>query len=165
MSFTRKIKKNGKTYLAEVESKWIDGKCVQKHIRYLGKEVEGEKIISISSKDLEFVVTFSHAVKVSEGQSPFLALTVEDQPRQAHFDRGSEGSQKGVRLFFIYEVQPNDNDSDGVSLAKLSIDLNGGQYQRRCGTGCDKHHSRKIPKLPKCKGGYAPPDHLRGSSP
>ena len=53
MSFTRKIKKNGKTYLAEVESKWIDGKCVQKHIRYLGKEVEGEKIISISSKDLQ----------------------------------------------------------------------------------------------------------------
>ena len=63
-----------------------------------------------SSDQVEFVVTFSHAVKVSEGQSPFLALTVGDQPRQAHFDRGSEGSQKGVRLFFIYEVQPNDND-------------------------------------------------------
>ena len=29
---------------------------------------------------VEFVVTFSHAVKVSEGHSPFLALTVGDQP-------------------------------------------------------------------------------------
>ena len=53
MSFIRKIKKNGKIYLAEVENQWIDGKCVQKHIRYLGKEVDGEKVISISSKDIQ----------------------------------------------------------------------------------------------------------------
>ena len=37
MSFIKKIKKNGRIYLAEVENKWIDGKSVQKHIRYVGK--------------------------------------------------------------------------------------------------------------------------------
>ena len=54
MSFIRRIKKkNGQVYLAEVENKWIDGKSVQKHIRYLGKEVDGETVISLSSKDLQ----------------------------------------------------------------------------------------------------------------
>jgi len=48
MSFIRKIKRGGKTYLAEVENKWIDGRCVQKHIRYIGKEVD-EKVILASS--------------------------------------------------------------------------------------------------------------------
>jgi transposase len=48
MSFIRKIKRGGKTYLAEVENKWIDGRCVQKHIRYIGKEV-AEKVILASS--------------------------------------------------------------------------------------------------------------------
>ena len=49
MSYIRKIKKNGKTYLAEVEGKRINGKVVQKHIRYIGKEVDDKKVISISS--------------------------------------------------------------------------------------------------------------------
>lgn len=54
MSFIRKIKKkDGQTYLAEVENTWVDGKCVQKHIRYIGKEVDGEAVISVSSKDLQ----------------------------------------------------------------------------------------------------------------
>ena len=100
---------------------------------------------------VEFVVTFSHAVKVSEGQSPFLALTVGDQPRQAHFDRGSEGSQKGVRLFFIYEVQPNDNDSDGVSLAKLSIDLNGGSIKDDAGQDVTNTIPEKYQNFPNVK--------------
>ena len=41
MSYIRKIKKNGKIYLAETESQWINGKSVQKHIRYIGTEVDG----------------------------------------------------------------------------------------------------------------------------
>ncbi len=53
MSYIRKIKKNGKTYLAEVEGKRINGKVVQKHIRYIGKEVDEKKVISISSDDLQ----------------------------------------------------------------------------------------------------------------
>lgn len=53
MSFIRKIKKNDKTYLAEVENQWKNGKCVQKHIRYVGKEVDGKTIISTSLQDIE----------------------------------------------------------------------------------------------------------------
>jgi transposase len=52
MSFTRKIRKNGKIYLAEVENRWIDGKCVQKHIRYIGREVDGETVLSSSLSDV-----------------------------------------------------------------------------------------------------------------
>jgi len=44
MSFIRKIKKGGQTYLAEVEGKRINGKVVQKHIRYVGKEINGKVI-------------------------------------------------------------------------------------------------------------------------
>ena len=51
MSFIRKIKKNGKVYLAEVESQWINGKCVQKYIRYIGKEADGRTILSSSLSD------------------------------------------------------------------------------------------------------------------
>jgi len=40
MSFIRKIKQRGKTYYAEVENVWIDGKCVQKHIRSIGTDPE-----------------------------------------------------------------------------------------------------------------------------
>ena len=46
MTFIRKIKRGKFTYLAEVENKWIDGKVIQKHIRYVGKELNGEKILS-----------------------------------------------------------------------------------------------------------------------
>lgn len=53
MSFTRKIKKGNKVYLAEVENKWINGKCVQKHIRYLGKEADGKTILSSSISNIE----------------------------------------------------------------------------------------------------------------
>lgn len=48
MSFIRKIRKNSKVYLAEVENQWIDGRCVQKHIRYIGKEADGKTILSAS---------------------------------------------------------------------------------------------------------------------
>lgn len=67
MSFIRKIKKkDGQVYLAEVESKWLNGKSVQRHIRYIGKEVDGEMVVSLSSKDLQV-----DSVKV---YGPLLAL-------------------------------------------------------------------------------------------
>ena len=44
MVFIRKIKKGNYTYLAEVENKWIKGKVIQKHIRYVGRELNGEVI-------------------------------------------------------------------------------------------------------------------------
>jgi len=53
MSFVRKIKKGNKVYLAEVENKWINGRCIQKHIKYVGKEVDGKTVFASSISDLE----------------------------------------------------------------------------------------------------------------
>src|SRR3989338_4887255 len=53
MSFIRRIKRGKYTYLAEVENKWVDGKVVQKHIRYVGKELNGERILSGSIANTE----------------------------------------------------------------------------------------------------------------
>lgn len=53
MVFTRKIKRGKYTYLAEVENKWENGKVVQKHLRYVGKEINGEKILSGSLANAE----------------------------------------------------------------------------------------------------------------
>ena len=53
MSFIRKIKKGDGVYLAEVESKWVDGKSVQRHIRYIGKQADGRTVLSASLSDAE----------------------------------------------------------------------------------------------------------------
>ncbi len=46
MTFIRKIKKGNYTYLAEVENTWENGKVKQKYLRYIGKEVDGERKLS-----------------------------------------------------------------------------------------------------------------------
>jgi transposase len=53
MPFIKKSKRNGKIYLSEVENKWVDGKCIQKHIRYIGTEVDGETKLATSISDIE----------------------------------------------------------------------------------------------------------------
>jgi len=53
MSFIRKMKRGDRIYLAEVENKWINGKVVQKHIRYIGKEVDSKTILSSSISNIE----------------------------------------------------------------------------------------------------------------
>jgi len=53
MSFVRKIKRGNKVYLAEVENRWVNGKCVQKHIKYIGKEVDGDTVLASSISDIE----------------------------------------------------------------------------------------------------------------
>ena len=52
MSFIRKIQKKSGTYLAEVENVRVEGKVVQRHIRYVGREVDGETILSSSLSDV-----------------------------------------------------------------------------------------------------------------
>lgn len=52
MSYIRKRKKNGKIYLEEVESVRVDGRVVQKHIRYIGKETDNKTILSSSISNL-----------------------------------------------------------------------------------------------------------------
>jgi hypothetical protein len=53
MSFIRRIKRKGRVYLAEVENKWIQGKWVQRHIRYVGREADGRTLLAGSVSDVE----------------------------------------------------------------------------------------------------------------
>ena len=53
MSYIRKFKKGNKVYLAEVESKRINGIVKQRFIRYVGKEADGRTILSTSMSDVE----------------------------------------------------------------------------------------------------------------
>jgi transposase len=53
VSYIKKSKKNGKIYLSEVESVRVNGKVITKHLRYIGKEVDGKTIISSSIQNLE----------------------------------------------------------------------------------------------------------------
>jgi len=66
MSFIRKYKKNGQIYLAEVESVRVDGKVVQRFIRYVGREADGKTILSCSISEAEI-----ESVKLS---GPLMAL-------------------------------------------------------------------------------------------
>lgn len=52
MSYIRKRKRNGKIYLEEVESIRVNGKVVQKHLKYIGKEVDGDTVLSSSVSDI-----------------------------------------------------------------------------------------------------------------
>jgi hypothetical protein len=45
MSFIRRIKRGASIYLAEVENVRVGGKVIQKHIRYVGKEVADTPIL------------------------------------------------------------------------------------------------------------------------
>jgi transposase len=53
MAFIRKIKKGGAVYLAEVENVRVNGKVKQKHIRYVGKEINGEAVKRVASSSIE----------------------------------------------------------------------------------------------------------------
>lgn len=55
MAFVRRIKRNGRIYEALVENKRIDGKVVQRHIRYLGlapEESQPKKKVNIGSLEI-----------------------------------------------------------------------------------------------------------------
>ena len=53
MSFVRKIKRKGRVYLAEVENRWVNGKVVQRHIRYVGREADGKTLLAASLSEAE----------------------------------------------------------------------------------------------------------------
>ena len=52
MSFIRKIKKGPHVYLALVENKRIEGRVVQKVIRYIGKEINGQIQKRVATNDV-----------------------------------------------------------------------------------------------------------------
>lgn len=68
MSFVRKIKKGNKVYLAEVENVRIHGKTVQKHIRYVGKEVDNKPILagSVATSTVERVTIYGPLLILDE---------------------------------------------------------------------------------------------------
>jgi len=66
MSFIRKYKKNGQIYLAEVESIRVNGKVVQRFIRYVGRQANGKTILSCSISEARI-----ESVKLS---GPLMAL-------------------------------------------------------------------------------------------
>ena len=53
MSFIRRIKRAGRVYLAEVQNQWVNGKCVQRHIRYVGREADGKTLLAASLSEAE----------------------------------------------------------------------------------------------------------------
>ena len=53
MTFVRKVKVGKRTYLAEVQSVRVDGKVKQRFIRYIGREVNGKRIISGSADQID----------------------------------------------------------------------------------------------------------------
>jgi transposase len=76
MSFIRKIKKGDKTYLAEVESRRVQGKVVQRFIRYVGKEADGRTVLSTSMSDVE----------VAEVKLYGPLLVLHDLAKEIHLD-------------------------------------------------------------------------------
>jgi hypothetical protein len=46
MSFIRKIKRGNAVYLAEVENVRVDGRVIQKHLRYVGKEIDDKLFLT-----------------------------------------------------------------------------------------------------------------------
>ena len=57
MTFIRKIKKGDKVYYQEVENKWINGRTVQKHIRYIGKDRENPDRIPLEKVQFGYIAT------------------------------------------------------------------------------------------------------------
>ena len=68
MSFIRKIKKGNRVYLAEVENVRINGKTVQKHLRYVGKEVDKQPILagSVANSTVDRVTIYGPLLILDE---------------------------------------------------------------------------------------------------
>jgi transposase len=68
MSFIRKIKRGNIIYLAEIENKRIDGKVVQRHIRYVGKEADERPLLtgSVERSSVEKVTVFGPLLVLHE---------------------------------------------------------------------------------------------------
>jgi len=97
MSFIRKIKKDGKTYLAEVESKRVNGKVVQKFIRYVGKEVDNKTILSGSISNIQV-----DSVKL---YGPLIVLDALAKSINLHEHLG-EYSNEILSLVYAHCVEP-----------------------------------------------------------
>lgn len=68
MAFTRRIKKGNSVYLAEVENQRIGGRVVQKHVRYIGKEVDDKPILtgSVERSSVDKVTIYGPLLVLAE---------------------------------------------------------------------------------------------------
>ena len=68
MSFVRKIKRGDSIYLAEVENVRMGGKVIQKHIRYVGKEVDDKPILtgSVATSTIDRVTIYGPLLMLDE---------------------------------------------------------------------------------------------------
>ena len=68
MSFVRKIKRGNSIYLAEVENVRVGGKVIQRHIRYVGKEVDDKPILtgSVASSTVDRVTIYGPLLMLDE---------------------------------------------------------------------------------------------------
>ena len=77
-------------------------------------------------------VQFSTRIEVAG--SPRLELTVGSQRRQASF---WAPSREGTALFFRYQVQSGDVDTDGIGIVANALTLNGGSIRSAVGADAD----------------------------
>jgi len=68
MSFVRRIKRGNSIYLAEVENVRVGGKVIQKHIRYVGKEVDDKPILagSVAASTIDAVTIYGPLLMLDE---------------------------------------------------------------------------------------------------
>jgi transposase len=68
MSFVRKIKRGNQIYLAEVENIRIKGKVVQRHIRYVGREVDNKPMLtgSVATSTVDRVTIYGPLLILDE---------------------------------------------------------------------------------------------------
>jgi hypothetical protein len=57
MTFIRKIKRGNNVYYQEVENVWVNGKTVQKHIRYVGRDKDRPSDIPLERVQFGFIAT------------------------------------------------------------------------------------------------------------
>jgi len=102
MSFVRKIKQRGKTYYAEVENQWINGTCVQRHIRSLGTDPKHPTNFQIEPVHFSYL-----AVRLMQGDltpnEVFELLEGMGQPvRKETLERIGIYYDFGKKTFYIY---------------------------------------------------------------
>jgi len=105
-------------------------------ISFSGSPADGDTYES--GETIRVEVVFDLAVTVTG--SPRVALTVGSRTRHANLP-GSPGSSR--YLYFEYEVQTEDTDADGISIAANAIGLNGGSIKAAADgtTDADLTHS------------------------
>lgn len=86
------------------------------------------------SNTIEVQVSFDEKIRVPG--FPSLQLTVGTQTRVMTFRR-CPGCGRGQSLFFVYTVQADDYDSNGVGIAADALSLNGATVTDLAGNGAD----------------------------